>query len=137
MTDQPTSATEDFEAFRARREAARASRHRLTWRRLEDAVGGGWSGLGSRGELVWIGPNYEYGRLYNAERRRAGRAQNLADAQVACFRLLYPGAYRAVPHRGRTGWVVVDGATGATLAKCPNEKDAVARAARFNQHQER
>lgn len=46
---QPVPASHDakFAAHRARREAERATAWKVTWRKVDDLTGGGWSGLGT------------------------------------------------------------------------------------------
>lgn len=46
--------TERFEEFRARRDAERQANPKVTWRRVSKDTGGGWSGLGPNGKLVYV-----------------------------------------------------------------------------------
>ncbi len=75
--------TEAFAEFQARREAER-QRVYVTWRRVSADTGGGFSGLGKDGQLVWVkghADGYDYGLMNGTERVFAGGADTLAEAK--------------------------------------------------------
>lgn len=80
---------EAFEGFRARREAERAANIKVTWRKVSPLTGGGWSGLGPDGALVYVGEAqpplgfHSYGRIVDGTRRLAGGSPTLAGAKRA------------------------------------------------------
>lgn len=95
------TATEEFAAFVARRDEERAGEVRVTWRRVAGRTGGGYSGLGPCGQLVWVGPpspspaagaarSHEYGRLDGKRRVVVGATLSLAAAKAAAAALLDP-----------------------------------------------
>lgn len=79
--------TEAFQAHVARREAERAATVKVTWRKVSDMTGGGWSGLGPNGALVYVtGPSgplgfYHYGRVNGSHREPVGGCPTLARAK--------------------------------------------------------
>lgn len=92
------SHTEDFAAFRARRDAERARMPRVTWRRVSADTGGGYSGLGPAGALVYaVGRGlsgsrrvFDYGAVLNGKRVRRGSQDTLAAAKLCAASLLAP-----------------------------------------------
>lgn len=86
------NATEEFDEFSRRRDAERAAAARVTWRKVSDLTGGGWSGLGPRGRLVFVRKNvrqgYEYGHRYGKRTVTIGERTTLALAKSAAAQLL-------------------------------------------------
>ena len=95
------SETTTFEEFRSRRERERAASEagRATWRRVSDLTGGGYSGYGAGGRLVYVlrsdaysedGP-WVFGTVGEGGVRIAvGRRKTLAAAKLAAAALLRP-----------------------------------------------
>lgn len=94
-----------FAAHVARRDAARAARDvgRVTWRKVSPMTGGGWSGIGAGGRLVWVRPTdeedpalgvgYEIGRIEDGARVRTATLYRatLAEAKREAAGLLASG----------------------------------------------
>lgn len=84
----------NFEEFVARKDAERAARARtrVTWRRVSPDTGGGWSGLGPEGRLVFARlaepHGWEYGTVEGRSRVVAGLEHHLRDAKLAAERLV-------------------------------------------------
>lgn len=87
LDNQEQSHTEAFAAFRAKRDEDRAREAKVTWRKVSDLTGEGWSGLGPNGALVWVGPlsitHYSYGRVVDGRRELCGGVASLAGAKRA------------------------------------------------------
>jgi len=89
------SHTEAFAAFREDRARERAQEVRVTWRRVSTQTGGGWSGLGPDGRLVYVGPAskgeprlYEYGRRVGDRKAAAGSKTTLEEAKRAAEQIM-------------------------------------------------
>jgi hypothetical protein len=94
-----------FAKFRAEREAERAAEVKVTWRKVDPLTGGGWSGLGPDGQLVFVarrGDQYDYGDVIQDtrpwRRSRVGTAITLARAKKAAAAL-----FNDAPTRRRKG----------------------------------
>lgn len=80
---------EAFAAHRARREEERARTVKVTWRKVSELTGGGWSGLGPDGRLVRVvGPSgplgfYSYYELVEGRPHLGGGCPTLARAKRA------------------------------------------------------
>jgi hypothetical protein len=79
---------EAFAAFRAEREAQREAEVKVTWRKVSEDTGGGWSGLGPNGALVFVDPRtstgfYRFGCVLGHERVTHSYADTLARAKRA------------------------------------------------------
>lgn len=78
-----------FDEFLAEREARRAieARSRVTWRRVSEDTGGGYSGIGHGGHLAYVVrrgvDRVEFGRVIGRERRPIGTRQTVALAKKA------------------------------------------------------
>lgn len=101
---------EAFAALQARKRAAEsAGPPRVTWRKVSRLTGGGFSGLGPAGALVWVGPArparkgeggagwafrelYDYGRVTDGERVVYGSAYAVPEAKRRAEALLLPPA---------------------------------------------
>lgn len=103
-----------FAEHRALRAAQRAATPKVTWRKVSDLTGGGWSGLGPDGTLVWIALHgdgsdrrlWDFGRVVDGARvREASVMGNSAVAKAAAERLL-----RRVP-----AWVETPGGVAGAL----------------------
>jgi len=83
---------EAFAAFRAKREQERAAEKKVTWRKVSELTGGGWSGLGPAGLLVWVkeeSPGYvPYGRVSGSKRAQLGWARTVQAAKARAAALL-------------------------------------------------
>lgn len=91
--------TERFAEFHARRNEQRAAEVKVTWRKVSEDTGGGWSGLGPNGQLVWVArydetrPSraFAYGDVHQTTRpwRRStvGYRPTLAKAKAAAAEL--------------------------------------------------
>ena len=89
------SHTESFAAFQARRDAERAQARKVTWRKVSELTGGGYSGLGPAGALAWVkevSPGYvPYGRVIGSERVQLGWARTLQAAKASAAAILTGG----------------------------------------------
>lgn len=88
--------TEAFEAFRARRDEERREHVKVTWRRVSGDTGGGYSGLGPDGKLVFVKKSpsremFDYGDVSGKVRTIRGTARTLTSAKTAAANLLSPG----------------------------------------------
>lgn len=98
-----------FEEFVAERDAARAERDRgrVTWRRVSADTGGGYSGYGSGGRLVFVRFNenanrnelftgeWEFGRILSGGLRViAGRRRTFTEAKRAAEGIVFREARR-------------------------------------------
>ncbi len=75
--------TDAFAKFQARRDVERQAGY-VTWRRVSEDTGGGFSGLGKDGTLVWVKGElhgYDYGRMVGRRRIRLASAPTLAEAK--------------------------------------------------------
>src|SRR5581483_3962822 len=84
------SHTEAFAEFRAKRDAERAAEIKVTWRKVSEDTGGGWSGLGPNGALVFVrreASGFAYGDVHKTmtpwRRSVVGYAATLARAKRA------------------------------------------------------
>lgn len=80
--------TDAFAAFHEDRARARAEAIKVTWRKVSEMTGGGWSGLGPAGALVYVTRNaktgiYAYGRRNGVVMKFAGSAATLVAAKRA------------------------------------------------------
>ena len=87
MTDH----TDRFARHVTQRDAERAARVKVTWRKVSDLTGGGWSGLGPKGALVYVKVSaqqgYEYGHRRGALLLRIGYRTTLRAAKEAAAEL--------------------------------------------------
>lgn len=88
---------ERFLEFVARKRAEEAAIVKVTWRKVSADTGGGWSGLGPKGALVfareapskrWDGAKYEYGTIDGKVRVLCGGAKTLRSAKERAAALL-------------------------------------------------
>jgi hypothetical protein len=91
-----TGHTDRFAEHVARRDTERATQIKVTWRKVSPDTGGGWSGLGPAGALVFVRPaggpgqgqsHYEFGRVEGSARVYAGTAATLPQAKLAAAAL--------------------------------------------------
>ena len=86
------SATDDFAEYVEQRDRERARRPKVTWRKVSELTGGGWSGLGPNGALLYVKQNartfYDYGHREGKRLMRIGERRTLASAKEAAAELL-------------------------------------------------
>jgi hypothetical protein len=86
------SHTDEFNEFRARREAERRARVKVTWRKVDELTGGGYSGYGPAGALVYIvlsNDSWEFGRFAGKRRIRVGTARTRKLAKELATEILH------------------------------------------------
>lgn len=102
--EQRPTHDERFAAFRAEREAERAQAVKVTWRKVADITGGGWSGLGPDGQLVYVSHritgglhdgHHAFGRVDGKTRTAVGTELTLARAKRAAEALFTHDAPQA------------------------------------------
>ena len=88
----PKNATDEFAAFVEQRNDERARTVKVTWRKVSDLTGGGWSGLGPNGALVYVERNarqgFTYGHRYGARKVAIGERRVFVQAKAAAEQLL-------------------------------------------------
>jgi len=76
----------------ARRKLERENTVKVTWRRVSEDTGGGWSGLGPGGALVFVRKGgrlgYVYGHRYGKRTVTSGERRTLTSAKEAAAGLL-------------------------------------------------
>jgi hypothetical protein len=94
------TATEDFERFRAGKRAKEAGELRVTWRRVHPDTGGGYSGIGPGGALVYAKRRgrpglhttvFDFGIVLDGKRVCRGSRDTLREAKLAAADLLREG----------------------------------------------
>lgn len=112
----------DFAKFREDRARERAEQVRVTWRRVSADTGGGWSGLGPDGRLVYVvGAQgaYVYGRVDGKRRERVGFAQTLGLAKAAAELVMEEDIYDAAQ--------AAEGTTMSETTTTPDLTEALAK----------
>lgn len=87
---------EAFAELQARKRAEEEATVKVTWRKVSPMTGGGYSGLGPNGQLVFVDApdasrrhrGYDYGTRDGAVKTIRGSAPTLALAKTAAAKLL-------------------------------------------------
>lgn len=126
--------TEGFARHVEARQSERDSIVRVTWRKVAPSTGGGWSGLGPDGRLVYTVPEteargslHEYGRVVNRRRVRGGSRMTMTEARAAAENIMRrdvamstEGGEMEVP----TVESLMDGIEGGEISRPPKAKYA-------------